>query len=140
MLEAATRAAEGRAAVLAVTVLTHLDAVELARLALPGTAAERALVWARLARASGCAGVVCSPREAAALRGELARPFLLVTPGVRPAGSDAGDQKRVATPAAALAAGADLLVIGRPLTRAPDREAALAALAAELGGGGVQKM
>ena len=134
MLEAATRAATGRVRILAVTVLTHLDAGELARLDLPGSAAGRALGWARLAREAGCSGIVCSPQELAAIRPELPRPFLLVTPGIRPAGADAGDQKRTATPAAALAAGADLLVIGRPLTQAPDPEAALAALAAELGG------
>jgi orotidine-5'-phosphate decarboxylase len=136
MREAAARAAEaasGRLRILAVTVLTHLDAAELARLELPGSAAERALGWARLAREAGCAGVVCSPRELAALRPELPPPFLLVTPGIRPAGADAGDQKRTATPAAALAAGADLLVVGRPLTQAPDPDAALAALAAEIG-------
>jgi len=132
MLEAAARAADGRLGILAVTVLTHLDAGELERLALPGSAAERALGWARLAREAGCAGIVCSPQELERLRPELPRPFRLVTPGIRPAGAEAGDQKRVATPAAALAAGADLLVIGRPLTQAPDPEAALAALAAEL--------
>jgi orotidine-5'-phosphate decarboxylase len=134
MLEAAARAADGRLAVLAVTVLTHLDAAELARLGLPGSPAELALAWARLARDAGCAGAVCSPRELAALRPALPRPFKLVTPGIRPAGADAGDQKRTATPAAALAAGSDLLVIGRPLTGARDPHAALAELAAELGG------
>ncbi len=133
MLEAAARAADGRLAILAVTVLTHLDAAELARLDLPGSASDRALGWARLAQAAGCAGIVCSPQELAALRPELPRPFRLVTPGIRPAGAEVGDQKRVATPAAALAAGADLLVIGRPLTQAADPEAALAALAAEIG-------
>ena len=132
MLEAAARAAEERLAILAVTVLTHLDERELARVGLPGSAAERALAWARLAREAGCAGVVCSPQELAALRPELPRPFRLVTPGIRPAGAEAGDQKRTATPAAALGAGADLLVIGRPLTGAPDPLAALDALAAEL--------
>lgn len=135
MLEAAARAADGRLAILAVTLLTHLDAAELERLALPGAAAERALGWARLAREAGCAGVVCSPHELARLRPELPRPFRLVTPGIRPAGAEAGDQKRVATPAAALGAGADLLVIGRPLTQAPDPQAALAALAAEIAAG-----
>jgi orotidine-5'-phosphate decarboxylase len=132
MLEAAARAADGRVAILAVTVLTHLDERELARLALPGSAAERALAWAQLAREAGCAGVVCSAQELATLRPALPRPFRLVTPGIRPAGADAGDQKRTATPAAARAAGADLLVIGRPLTQAADPAAALAALAAEL--------
>jgi orotidine-5'-phosphate decarboxylase len=132
MLEAAVAAARGRLAILAVTVLTHLDAGELARLGLPGAPAERALAWARLARECGCAGVVCSPRELAALRPALPRPFRLVTPGIRPAGAELGDQKRVATPASAIADGADLLVLGRPLTQASDPEAALAALAAEL--------
>jgi orotidine-5'-phosphate decarboxylase len=132
MLEAAVAAAEGAVGILAVTVLTSLDAAELERLALPGTAASRALAWARMAHAAGCAGVVCSAQELATLRPELPRPFRLVTPGIRPSGAGSGDQKRTATPAAALAAGADLLVIGRPLTRADDRNAALAALAAEL--------
>ncbi len=132
MLEAAAKAAEGRVTILAVTVLTHLDAGELARLDLPGGAAERALRWAILARDAGCGGVVSSPHELTALRGALPRPFRLVTPGVRPAGAELGDQKRVATPRAALDAGADLLVIGRPLTQAADPEAALDALAAEI--------
>jgi orotidine-5'-phosphate decarboxylase len=136
MLEAAARAAEGRVALLAVTVLTSLDERELGRLDLPGGARERALGWARLAREAGCAGVVCSPQELGALRAELPPPFLLVAPGIRPAGAAAGDQKRIATPAAALAAGADLLVVGRPLTQAADPEAAWAALAAEMGGAG----
>lgn len=133
MLEAAVASARGELGILAVTVLTHLDDGELARLGLPGTPAERALAWARLARECGCAGIVCSPRELATLRPELPRPFRLVTPGIRPAGAEPGDQKRVATPAAAIAAGADLLVVGRPLTRAADPERALAAVAAELG-------
>ncbi|MCM2269461.1 MAG: orotidine-5'-phosphate decarboxylase [Thermoanaerobaculia bacterium] len=132
MLAAAAEAARGRLTLLAVTVLTHLDADELARLGLPGSAGERAESWARLARAAGCGGVVCSPQEVAALRRREPRPFTLVTPGIRPAGAASGDQKRIATPREALAAGADLLVIGRPLTRAADADAALAALAAEL--------
>lgn len=132
MLAAAAEAAAGRLAVLAVTVLTHLDGAELEQLDLPGGAAARALRWARLAAAAGCAGVVCSPQELATLRPALPPPFLLVTPGIRPAGAAAGDQKRIATPAAALAAGADLLVIGRPLTRASAPGAALAELEREL--------
>jgi len=134
MLAAAAGAARDGLTILAVTVLTHLDAHELARLELPGSAAERAQSWARLAREAGCGGVVCSPQEVAALRAREPRPFALVTPGIRPAGTEAGDQKRVATPREALAAGADLLVIGRPLTRVADPGAALAALAAELAG------
>jgi len=129
MLAAAAAAAQGEIRLLAVTVLTHLDPPALAELDLPGAIPARALAWARLARAAGCAGVVCSAQELAALRPELAPPFLLVTPGIRPPEGEAGDQKRVATPEAALAAGSDLLVVGRPLTAAPDPEAALAAFA-----------
>lgn len=133
MLEAAANAAGGRLATLAVTVLTHLDAAELERLDLPGSAAVRAARWAALARDAGCAGVVCSPLELPTLRAAQPRPFLLVTPGIRPAGAEPGDQRRVATASAALADGADLLVIGRPLTQASDPERALAELARELG-------
>ncbi|REJ81537.1 MAG: orotidine-5'-phosphate decarboxylase [Acidobacteria bacterium] len=118
MMRAACEAAAGRLEVLAVTVLTHLDEEELDRLDLPGSASQRALLWASQARAAGCAGVVCSPLELATLRPRLGEPFLLVTPGIRPAGSDSGDQRRVATPASALRAGADLVVVGRPITRA----------------------
>lgn len=119
---------------LAVTLLTHLDEAALAALDLPGEPAARVRGWAALAREAGCAGIVCSAREAAALRAACARPFLLVTPGIRPAGAAADDQRRVATAEEALAAGADLLVVGRPLTRAADPEAALAAFAAAFAG------
>ncbi len=132
MLEAAVSAAGGRVGILAVTILTHLDAGELERLDLPGGAGPRALRWAQLAHQAGCAGVVCSAQELDLLRPQLPRPFRLVTPGIRPVGAAVGDQRRVATPAAALAAGADLLVIGRPLTRAADPLAALASLEREL--------
>jgi orotidine-5'-phosphate decarboxylase len=132
MLEAAAEAAGERLRLLAVTLLTHLDAGALADLDLAGQGSERVLRWARLARESGCGGAVCSPLEAAALRAALSGDFELVTPGVRPAGSSRDDQRRTATPAAALAAGADLLVIGRPLTGAADPERALAELEAEL--------
>jgi orotidine-5'-phosphate decarboxylase len=96
--------------------------------------AARVERWADLAAAAGCAGVVCSPQEVAALRRRHPRPFVLVTPGVRPASAAADDQRRTATPAEALAAGSDLLVVGRPLTQAADPEAALEALAVELAG------
>ena len=137
MIAAAAEAAEGRVALLAVTVLTHLDEPTLERLDLPGGSSRRALLWAHLAREAGAAGVVCSPLELAALRAAEPRPFKLVAPGIRPAGhgSDAGDdQRRTATAAAAIAAGADLIVIGRPLTQAADPEAALATLNEELAG------
>lgn len=132
MIGAAADAAEGKLALLAVTVLTHLDEPTLEHLDLPGGSSRRALLWAHLARAAGAAGVVSSPLELAALRAAEPRPFLLVAPGIRPAGGASDDQRRTATAAAALASGADLIVIGRPLTQAPDPEAALAALAREL--------
>ncbi len=133
MISAAAEAAEGKVALLAVTVLTHLDEATLDRLEMPGGSSRRALLWAHLARQSGAAGIVCSPLELAVLRAAEARPFLLVAPGIRPAGGGMGDdQRRTATAAAALATGADLIVIGRPLTQAADPEAALGALAREL--------
>ncbi len=130
MLAAAVEAARGELGLLAVTVLTHLDPEALAELALPGAIGDRALAWARLAQAAGCRGIVCSAQELGALRPALPPPFLLVTPGIRPPAAAAGDQRRVATPETALAAGSDLLVVGRPLTAAPDPDAALAAFAA----------
>ncbi len=142
MIEAATRAAEGRLAILAVTVLTHLDEATLERLDLPGGSTRRVLRWAHLAREAGATGVVCSPLELAALRAAERSPFLLVSPGIRPAapvgakvGGGSDDQRRTATAAAAIAAGADLVVIGRPLTQAPDPDAALAELERELAAG-----
>jgi orotidine-5'-phosphate decarboxylase len=137
MLEAAVEAAGAELGILGVTLLTHLDEQELRRLGFPGTGAERVESWSELAARSGCAGVVCSPLEASRLRQLHPPPFLLVTPGVRPAsGAVADDQRRVATPAFALAAGADLLVVGRPLTRASDPGAALDALLLEMASAG----
>ena len=134
MLEAAGLAAGVDLAILAVTVLTHLDEMELESLDLPGTSLSRARRWARLARDAGCAGAVSSPLEVAGIRERCPPPFLLVTPGVRLAGpvDRQDDQQRVATPRQALEAGADLLVVGRPVTRAPDAEAVLARLAREM--------
>lgn len=126
--EAAKEATQGAAEplrLLAVTLLTHLDDAQLAALDLPGEPRARVERWARLAAQAGCAGVVCSPLEVARLRAQHARPFCLVTPGIRPAGAHHGDQRRVATPEAAWTDGADLLVIGRPLTQAADPAAAL---------------
>ncbi len=139
MLEAAVRGAaagtpEGasRPLVLAVTVLTSLDDAALDELGIPGGAAARVASWASLARAAGCDGVVCSPRETAELRSQLGPEFVLLTPGIRPAGGDVGDQKRVATPRDAVAAGATYIVVGRPITAAPDPAAATEAILAEL--------
>jgi orotidine-5'-phosphate decarboxylase len=108
-----------------VTVLTSLDATDLAAIGCPGTPQERVLTLARLGQRAGLDGIVCSPLEAAPVRAALGRDFLLVTPGVRPAGAAAGDQKRIMTPAEAILAGADQLVIGRPITQAFDPLAAL---------------
>jgi orotidine-5'-phosphate decarboxylase len=119
-------------AVLAVTVLTSLDDAALVVLGIPGGAAERVAAWAALAQRCGCAGVVCSPQEAAALRASRGPGFLLVTPGVRPSGEGSADQRRVATPREAIAAGADLLVVGRPITGAADPVAAAEAIVAEM--------
>ncbi len=134
MLEAARRAAGVGVRLLAVTVLTHLGEAELAELDLGGAAEERVHRWAHLARESGCSGVVCSPLELSALRADLPPPFLLATPGIRPSNFGEGDdQRRTASPRAALQSGSDLLIIGRPLTGASDPDAALWELAQEIG-------
>jgi orotidine-5'-phosphate decarboxylase len=116
----------------AVTVLTSLSGPDLERLGLQGSALDVALRWSVLAVEAGARALVCSPQEVAAIRAEVGPDVELVTPGVRPAGSDVADQARTATPAQALADGADLLVVGRPLTAAPDVAAAARELAASL--------
>lgn len=124
---ARTAASEGRPRPLlvAITVLTSLDAADLASIGVAGTAEAQVLRLARLAQTSGLDGVVCSAQEAAMLRGQCGADFRLVTPGIRPAGGEAHDQVRVMTPEAAIAAGADYLVVGRAITAAPDPIAAL---------------
>ncbi|QNG29721.1 orotidine-5'-phosphate decarboxylase [Synechococcus sp. LTW-R] len=118
---------------LAVTVLTSWEEQRLQReLALSQTIAERVPSLAQLAASAGIGGCVCSPLEAASLRGQHPEPFALVTPGIRPNGSAVGDQARVLGPAEAIAAGASQLVIGRPITKAEDPSAAFAACCAEL--------
>ncbi len=135
MLQAAVTAAAGRLDVAAVTVLTSLDASDRAALGL-GPAAEAVERLAKLAVVAGCPALVCSPAEAARVRAAVGGRVRIVCPGVRPtAGSaaraDADDQARLATPAAGLRAGADLLVVGRPITRAGDPAAAARAILAE---------
>jgi orotidine-5'-phosphate decarboxylase len=134
MLEAAVAAARatGATRILAVTVLTSLDENDLADIGAVGPAADLVLRRARLAIAAGCDGVVASPHEAAAIRSLAPAGFLIVTPGVRPAGAEAGDQKRITTPAVARRAGADLLVVGRPIRDAAEPAAAARAIAAEI--------
>jgi orotidine-5'-phosphate decarboxylase len=140
MIEAAVRGVREGAeaagtpvpAVLAVTVLTSMDAETLRSVGVTDTPAGQAAGLAALARTAGADGVVCSPQEAADLRALLGPHALVVTPGVRPAGADAGDQARIATPQAALAAGASHLVIGRPITAAAEPAAAFASIVDEL--------
>ena len=131
MLAAARAAAPAATKVVAVTVLTSLDDADLIDAGVADGTAAQAARLARMARGAGLDGIVCSPHEVAALRAQWP-DGLLVVPGVRPAGSDADDQKRVMTPAQALAAGAGVLVIGRPITSAPDPAAAAAAIAVSL--------
>ena len=114
----------GRAKLVAVTVLTALGVEDLDAIGLRGPAEEAVLRLARLAQANGVDGVVCSPREVAAIRAALGADFLTIVPGIRPAGAAVADQKRIATPEATQAAGADILVIGRPITQADDPVAA----------------
>jgi orotidine-5'-phosphate decarboxylase len=136
MLEAAARAAreiEDRPAVVAVTVLTSLDAKELSALGLPGNPQDQVILLGRLAAGAQVDGLVASPQEASQLRTNLGPDLLLVTPGVRPAGHAKDDQARVATPGQAVSLGADFLVIGRPITRAPDPASAADAICKEIG-------
>ncbi|SHI96861.1 orotidine-5'-phosphate decarboxylase [Roseomonas rosea] len=136
MVQAARRAAEefgpDRPAILAVTVLTSTDAATLSATGVSGGPAQQVLRLARLALEAGADGLVCSPREVSLLRDAHGTGPLLVVPGIRPAGSAAGDQSRIATPEETADAGADWLVIGRPITAAPDPAAAAAAIAASL--------
>jgi len=130
MVEAAALALP-RTRITAVTVLTSLDAAIVADLGIEGTPADIVMRWAQLAVDAGARAIVCSPMEVAVLRAGLPSDVHLVTTGVRPAGSDANDQKRSATPRQAIEAGADLLVIGRPITGQADPGAAARQIAAE---------
>ncbi|MBP2675014.1 MAG: orotidine 5-phosphate decarboxylase [Deltaproteobacteria bacterium] len=125
MLAAAAEAAAGSGTtLLAVTVLTSLDDADLAEVGYSMGAADAVLRLADLAASAGIGGIVCSANEVAAVRARLGRDAVLVTPGVRMPGGDAGDQKRVVTPSEAVRRGADYIVAGRPITRAPDPAAA----------------
>jgi len=131
MLAAARAAAPAATKVVAVTVLTSLDDEDLAAAGVAGGAATQVLRLASIVRAAGLDGIVASPHETAAVRAAWADAAIIV-PGVRPVGADIGDQKRVMTPREALAAGASVLVIGRPITGASDPAAAAAAIARDL--------
>ncbi|QTH71563.1 orotidine-5'-phosphate decarboxylase [Pseudoalteromonas xiamenensis] len=110
---------------IAVTVLTSMDEAQLKRLGVEKSPAEQVMYLAKLTKEAGLDGVVCSAQEAASLKAELGVDFKLITPGIRPAGADAGDQKRIMTPKLAIEAGSDYLVIGRPITQAADPVATL---------------
>jgi orotidine-5'-phosphate decarboxylase len=124
--------ARADALVLGVTILTSLDEAELQRIGFAGTPLDNAVRLAKLAQSAGLRGVVASPQEIGAIREACGGDFVIVTPGIRPAGSDAGDQRRTTTPAAAIAAGADYIVVGRPITEARDPRAAALELVASL--------
>jgi orotidine-5'-phosphate decarboxylase len=121
-----------RPKVIGVTVLTSLDERDLAATGVNAAPLDQVVRLATLAKSSGLDGVVCSPQEIAAVRAARGKDFVIVTPGVRPAGGDLADQRRVMTPAEALKAGADILVIGRPITGAADPAVAARTIAASL--------
>jgi orotidine-5'-phosphate decarboxylase len=131
MMKLAAQAAQGRARLLGVTVLTSLAEEDLHADGIAGSMREVVVRRAKQAAQAGIAGVVCSPQEVADVR-QACPSLLLVVPGVRPAGAEVGDQKRVATPSSAIAAGADYLVVGRPIRDAASPAAAFAAVVAEV--------
>jgi len=130
--EAAAKAGLARPALIAVTVLTSLDASSLDAIGLAGPPRTAAVRLAALAREADLDGVVCSPEEIEAIRAACGGDFLLVVPGIRPAGAASGDQKRIATPGTAIRLGADVIVVGRPITGAPDPAAAARAVVEEI--------
>jgi orotidine-5'-phosphate decarboxylase len=133
MLEAGVASLPAMGArLLAITVLTSHDVSTLGEIGVPGTVEGSVGSLARLARSAGVDGVVASPHEVALIREACGPDFLIVTPGIRPLGAKLGDQARAATPAAALTAGADYLVVGRPITEAPDPAGAAAAIVREM--------
>ena len=137
MLRAAVEAARDvnpAVRVLAVTVLTSLTDSDLEKMGVRGGVVDQVLRLAAMALANGCQGVVASAREASELRNELGNEFLIVTPGVRPAGSGHGDQVRVVTPEEAIASGATHIVVGRPITEAADPAAEAKAILAQISG------
>ncbi len=141
MMSAAVQAASERARelamsppphVFAVTVLTSMNQSDLLEVGLRGDPLENALRLATLAKEAGCSGVVCSPHEVRDIKRQLGPEFLTLTPGIRPSGAAQGDQKRVTTPADAIRAGSDYLVVGRPITEASDPVAAAEAILDEM--------
>jgi orotidine-5'-phosphate decarboxylase len=137
MMRAACEAASGPSAprLLAVTVLTSMDAGQLSGVGVSDTPAAQVLRLAKLAKTAGIEGLVCSAEEVAAVREAMGPDALLVVPGIRSVGADIGDQRRVSTPADAIAWGASMLVVGRPITQAADPAKMAAGILAEMGRG-----
>ena len=131
-VEAAAKDRDERTKIIAISVLTSMDQAALASIGVADSVANEVARLAKLAYGAGADGMVCSPQEAHELRELLGPDALVVTPGVRPAGSAVGDQKRIATPASAIASGASKLVVGRPNTQAEDPAAAFEAIVSEL--------
>ena len=134
VMHAAVDARENGLRILGVTVLTSLSDADLAKAGYAATVRELALLRAEQACEIGVDGLVCSPEEVSMLREDVGNKLVLVCPGIRPVGAADGDQKRVATPAAAIGAGANYLVVGRPVIAASDPKAAAAAIVAEIAG------
>lgn len=136
MLRAAVESASVRPElmILAVTVLTSMDGHDLEKIGVRGSVEDSVVRLATIALANGCQGIVTSAREASTVRAELGHNFAIVTPGVRPAGTDVGDQVRVVTPAEAIAAGASHIVVGRPITEAQDPAAEARAILGQITG------
>ena len=132
MMKAAAEAAEGDTRVLAVTVLTSLSGKDMREMGIEADPADMVTSLAVSAMESGLHGVVCSPLEAAAVRKATGPDFMIVTPGVRPSGSSSNDQKRTSTPFQAVKAGADALVVGRPITMADDPRTAAESILSEM--------
>jgi orotidine-5'-phosphate decarboxylase len=134
MLQAAAEAARapGSPRLIAVTVLTSMDAGELVSVGVSSSPAEQALRLARLAKDSGIDGMVCSAEEVSSLRREIGSEALLVIPGIRPAGAKQDDQRRIATPGEAISRGASMLVVGRPITQASNPAEAAREILAEI--------
>jgi orotidine-5'-phosphate decarboxylase len=132
MLRRAAEEAGDALRILGVTVLTSLSEEDLRAVSVSGSTSEVVTRRAALAASAGCRGIVCSPREVRLVRAAVGPGVAIVTPGIRPAGADAGDQKRAATPSSAIGDGSDYLVVGRPIHGAGDRSAAAAAIVEEI--------
>jgi orotidine-5'-phosphate decarboxylase len=132
MLRAATEASAGRINLLAVTVLTSLSDEDMQEIGIAGRVSDQVLRMASLAQSTGCQGIVTSPREALMVRKAMGEGFAIVTPGIRPAGAETNDQQRIATPAQAISNGVSHIVVGRPITHAPDPAKAAQAIISEM--------